>query len=84
MFELRLETTKTTDKNNLYLVSDMLRAIKLLDSDDSFIRTFAPLVLSLISGIPQPEKMDEGDVKNFWANELEKMKAKSKWRKSMK
>lgn len=84
MFELRLETTKTTDKNNLYLVSDMLRAIKLLDSDDSSIRTFAPLVLSSISGIPQPAKMDEGDVKNFWANELEKMKAKSKWHKSMK
>ena len=67
-----------------WLVSDMLRAIKLLDSDDSSIRTFAPLVLSSISGIPQPAKMDEGDVKNFWANELEKMKAKSKWRKSMK
>ena len=62
----------------------MLRAIKLLDSDDSTIRTFAPLVLRSISGIPQPAKMDEGEVKNFWANELEKMKAKSKWRKSMK
>lgn len=67
-----------------WLVSDMSRVIKLLDSDDISIRAFAPLVLSSISGIRPPAKMREEDMKNFWANELEGIKAKSKRHKSKK
>ena len=57
-----------------WLMSDMTRCMKLLDSEDDFIRSCASPILSAISSIPQPRVANRGEEKEFWDNEIKIMK----------